>query len=97
MKLLKRLYYLAVCTLILPLAALAGPVNVNTADAATISAELQGVGLSKANAIVNYRKTHGPFKSVDDLTLVKGIGERTVEINRANILLKSTGKMAKKL
>lgn len=82
--------------LILPLAALAGPVNVNTADAETISAELQGVGLSKANAIVNYRKTHGPFKSVDDLTLVKGIGERTVEINRANILLKSSGKMAKK-
>ncbi len=96
MKLLKRLSYLAVCTLILPLAALAGPVNVNTADAETISAELQGVGLSKANAIVNYRKTHGPFKSVDDLTLVKGIGERTVEINRANILLKSSGKMAKK-
>ena len=96
MKLLKRLSYLAVCMLILPLAALAGPVNVNTADAETISAELQGVGLSKANAIVNYRKTHGPFKSVDDLTLVKGIGERTVEINRANILLKSSGKMAKK-
>ena len=96
MKLLKRLSYLAVCTLFLPLAALAGPVNVNTADAETISAELQGVGLSKANAIVNYRKTHGPFKSVDDLTLVKGIGERTVEINRANILLKSSGKMAKK-
>jgi len=96
MKLMKRLSYLAVCTLILPLAALAGPVNVNTADAETISAELQGVGLSKANAIVNYRKTHGPFKSVDDLTLVKGIGERTVEINRADILLKSSGKMAKK-
>ncbi len=96
MKLLKRWSYLAVCTLFLPLAALAGPVNVNTADAETISAELQGVGLSKANAIVNYRKTHGPFKSVDDLTLVKGIGERTVEINRANILLKSSGKMAKK-
>ena len=96
MKLLKRLSYLVVCTLILPLAALAGPVNVNTADAETISAELQGVGLSKANAIVNYRKTHGPFKSVDDLTLVKGIGERTVEINRANILLKPSGKMAKK-
>ena len=96
MKLLNRFLYLAVCILTLPLVAVAGPVNVNTADAETISAELQGVGLSKANAIVNYRKTHGPFKSVDDLTLVKGIGERTVEINRANILLKSSGKMAKK-
>ena len=96
MKILKRLSYLVACSLLLPLAAIAGPVNVNTADAETISTELQGVGLSKANAIVDYRKTHGPFKSVDELTLVKGIGERTVEINRANILLKSPGKMAKK-
>ena len=78
--------------LILPFAAYAGPVDVNSADAETISTELQGVGLSKALAIVNYRKAHGPFKSVDDLTLVKGIGERTVEINRANILLKTSSK-----
>jgi len=92
MKLLKRFFYLAICTVILPLVAFAGPVDVNTADAETISAALQGVGLSKALAIVDYRKAHGPFKSVDDLTLVKGIGERTVEINRANILLKSSKK-----
>ena len=92
MKLLNRFLYLAVCILTLPLVAIAGPVNVNTADAETISAELQGVGISKALAIVDYRKAHGPFKSVDDLTLVKGIGERTVEINRANILLKPSGK-----
>jgi competence protein ComEA len=70
-------------------AAFAGPVNVNTADAETISAELQGVGISKAIAIVEYRKANGPFKSVDDLALVKGIGARTVEINRDNILLDS--------
>ena len=95
MKSLKRSLYLAIFTLFLPLVAYAGPVNVNTADAETISAELKGVGLSKANAIVDYRKANGPFKSVDDLTLVKGIGERTVEINRANILLKSSGKKNK--
>jgi competence protein ComEA len=92
MKLLNRFLYLAICMLTLPIVAVAGPVNVNSADAETISAELQGVGLSKALAIVDYRKAHGPFKSVDDLTLVKGIGERTVEINRANILLKPSGK-----
>ncbi|MGI9204944.1 MAG: ComEA family DNA-binding protein [Woeseiaceae bacterium] len=68
-------------------ASIAGPVNVNTADAETISAELKGVGISKAIAIVEYRKANGPFRSVDDLALVKGIGERTVEINRANILV----------
>lgn len=69
------------------MAAFAGPVDVNSADAETISAELQGVGISKAIAIVEYRKANGPFKSVDDLMLVKGIGARTVEINRKNILL----------
>ena len=95
MKLLKRVFYLTLCTLIWTLVAIAGPVNVNTADAETISAELQGIGLSKASAIVDYRKAHGPFKSIDDLTLVKGIGARTVEINRANILLQSTNKAKK--
>jgi competence protein ComEA len=64
-----------------------GPVNVNSASAESISEELKGVGLKKAQAIVEYRKTHGPFKSVDDLALVKGIGSRTVEINRQNILV----------
>ena len=75
--------------------AFAGPVNVNTADAETISAELQGVGISKAIAIVEYRQANGPFKSADDLTLVKGIGDRTVEINRKNILLDSSAKKSK--
>lgn len=68
-----------------PLWAFAGPVNVNTADAETISAELKGIGLTKARAIVEYRTKHGPFKSPGDLSLVKGIGERTVDINRADI------------
>jgi competence protein ComEA len=70
---------------LVPLAAWAGPVDINTADAQTISEELTGIGLSKARAIVDYRKKHGPFKNADELTLVKGIGERTVEINRADI------------
>ena len=41
---------------VIPLIAWAGPVNVNTADAETISAELKGIGLSKARAIVEYRQ-----------------------------------------
>ncbi len=76
----------------LPLCALAGPVNINTADAETISAELDGIGLTKARAIVEYRKKYGPFKSPEDLSLVKGIGARTVEINKANIRVTSTDK-----
>jgi len=85
------LYALALASLVLPLIAFAGPVNVNTADAETLSAELKGVGISKARAIVQYRKKHGPFQSADDLSLVKGIGERTVEMNRTDIQV-SAGK-----
>ena len=72
--------------------AFAAEVNINTADAETISAELNGIGLSKARAIVEYRKKHGPFRSVDDLSLVKGIGERTVDKNRADIDVTSAKK-----
>ena len=75
----------AIALLSLPMLAFAGQVNINTADAETIAAELNGVGLSKAKAIVEYRTKHGPFRSVDDLSLVKGIGERTVDKNRSDI------------
>lgn len=67
--------------------AMTGPVNVNRADAETIAAELRGVGLSKAEAIVAYREANGRFESVEQLALVKGIGRRTVEMNREDILL----------
>ena len=88
-----RLFRLvAVLITAVPLVAGAGPVDVNTADAATISAELKGVGLTKARAIVEYRKKHGPFKAPEDLSLVKGIGERTVEINLADIRIKPVTK-----
>jgi competence protein ComEA len=76
---------IAIALLSFSMLAIAGQVNINTADAETISAELNGIGLSKAKAIVEYRKKHGPFRSVDDLSLVKGIGERTLEKNRADI------------
>jgi len=75
----------ALALLTLSALAFAGPVNINTADAETISAELTGIGLSKAKAIVEYRKKHGPFRSVEDLSLVKGIGDKTVEKNRSDI------------
>ena len=73
----------------LPLMALAGPVNINKADAETISSELKGIGPSKARAIVEYREKYGPFKSLEDLTLVAGIGARTLELNQGDIRLES--------
>ena len=67
----------------------AGPVNINTADAATLSRELKGIGMKRAQAIVDYRKSHGPFRSVDELALVKGIGPSAIQKNRADIRLEA--------
>ena len=65
----------------------AAQVNINTADADTLSSELSGVGLSKAEAIVAYREQHGPYKQLEDLTKVKGIGTATIEKNKTKITL----------
>lgn len=62
-------------------------VNVNTADAATLDRVLLNVGPAKAKEIVDYRKTNGPFRSIDQLALVKGIGLKTIEKNRDRIVL----------
>ncbi len=67
--------------------AYAAPVNINTADADTIAASLSGIGKKKAEDIVKYRKENGPFKSLDDIANVKGIGAKTIEINKADINL----------
>src|SRR5215510_16560673 len=68
--------------LILSAAAWAGPVDINTADAATLARELNGVGPARAQAIVAYRNEHGPFKSVDDLRLVKNMPQKVTDNNR---------------
>lgn len=60
----------------------AGSVNINNADADALAAAINGVGLAKAAAIIAYREQHGPFKSVDELSLVKGIGPGIVKKNR---------------
>jgi competence protein ComEA len=63
-------------------ATMAGPVNINTADAASLSRELKGIGMKRAEAIVEYRRKFGPFKSADELALVKGIGPSAIQKNR---------------
>ena len=60
-------------------------VDINAADAATLDRVLNGVGPSKAEAIVAHRKQHGAFKSADELSEVKGIGLSTIELNRDRI------------
>jgi len=57
-------------------------VNLNSANAATLAETIIGIGPAKAAAIVEFREQHGPFKTIDDLLLVKGIGEATLSKNR---------------
>lgn len=64
--------------------AMAGTLNINTANEAQLET-LSRIGSTKAHAIVTYRDQHGSFKTVDDLTHVKGIGAKTVEMLRKDI------------
>jgi competence protein ComEA len=66
----------------------AAPVNINTASASAIAEALNGVGLSKAQAIVDYRDAYGLFNSADEIVFVRGIGESTYENNKSDILVK---------
>ena len=65
-------------------------VNINTASAEQIAESLNGIGLSKAEKIVEYREANGSFGHVDELVNVKGIGIRTIDKNRGKILLQET-------
>jgi competence protein ComEA len=84
---IKHLFPTLAATLLLTQIALAEPVNVNTADAAALAKALNGIGPAKAKAIVTYRDKNGPFKSVDQLSMVEGITQKLIDKNRADIRL----------
>jgi competence protein ComEA len=67
-----------------PAVAEGAPVNINTASAAEL-ATLAGIGPSKADAIVAHRERNGQFKTVDDLKLVRGIGDKMLEQLRPQV------------
>jgi len=50
-------------------------------------ASLKGIGNKKALMIIQYRKTNGCFKSIDDLRKVKGIGKKIIEKNREELTI----------
>ncbi|MGE8066774.1 ComEA family DNA-binding protein [Pseudomonas sp. NPDC089569] len=62
-----------------------GKIDLNSADAPTLQRELAGIGEAKAEAIVAYRDTNGPFSSVDELLEVKGIGKAILDRNREKL------------
>ena len=63
----------------------AEPVNINTADAQALADAINGVGLKRAEAIIEYRDQNGPFESVDELVQVRGVGEKSVEKSRERL------------
>ena len=65
--------------------AIAQEVNINTADAQSIASSLNGIGLKKAEAIIAWRTENGNFTDLAGLQNVKGIGQKTVEKNKADI------------
>lgn len=81
--------------LVLASAAWAAPVDINSADAKTLES-LNGVGPAKAEAIVEYRAKNGPFKSVDELEKVSGIGKATIDKNRDNLVVGGSAKSSAK-
>jgi competence protein ComEA len=83
---LKKILFILICILSFSVAN-AEPVNINQADAKSIASALNGIGIKKAEAITLYRDQNGPFKAVDDLAKVKGIGSKIIEKNRSDILL----------
>ncbi len=66
----------------------ASPVNINTASASDIANSLTGIGIGKAEAIINYRNQNGKFVNAADIVQVKGIGDLTFERNKADIIVK---------
>ena len=64
-------------------------IDLNKADSDKLQL-LPGIGKAYADRVISYRKSHGPFNSVDDLDHVKGIGKKTIERLRPYVFVSST-------
>ncbi len=73
-----------------------GVVNLNSAGAEQL-ALLPRVGETVAARILAFREANGPFKAIEDLMLVEGIGERTFELIRPHVALSGETTLAEKV
>lgn len=81
----KRLLLIVASILLGGSLAFADPIDINTASADQISQGMVGIGKVKAASIVQDREKNGAFKSIDDLTRIKGIKSATIDKNRDRI------------
>lgn len=65
----------------------ASPVDINTADAVTLSKNIKGIGIKKAQAIIDYREKNGKFDKIEDLIKVRGIGSKLLQKNIDSIII----------
>ena len=85
-----KLIHSFLLTLILALPVIgfsAETININTADKETLMAVIKGVGDKKAEAIIQYREKNGPFKSIDELSNIKGIDVGILEKNKDSLTI----------
>jgi len=82
---LRQLISLVLLGLIFSGSALAGkkkppekPVNINTANSEQLQ-QVPGIGPATADKILKMRKSYGPFKSVDDLLAIRGLGQKRLD------------------
>jgi competence protein ComEA len=57
-------------------------IDLNNADLTTLTGSVKGIGKKRAEAIIAYRQSHHGFKSVEELSEVKGLGQHFVTVNR---------------
>ena len=84
MKIMKKVLLIALLALPCYLSA-ADKVNINTASREILMSEIKGVGEKRADAIIAYREQNGPFKSVDELRNVTGVGQSILDENRDSL------------
>lgn len=89
---MKKLLYVLFAWLVAIQCAFAA-ININTASEAELD-KLPGIGAVKAKAIVEERKKNGPFKSIEDIKRVKGIGDATLEKLKSEITVTGTSTSA---
>lgn len=61
-------------------------VDINRADRSQL-VDLPGIGEKTAQTIIAYRQAHGPFKNLDDLKAIKGIGEKKLERLKGHLVV----------